>query len=465
MNTLTAPLRPFDGHVAPGHALDPLQRIRELNALGRTLVHYTAQDLWELDTRRLPAALARTRREARRFAEAHLLPNVQCLDEAPHAAPGHLHPAAGRLLRQAGRAGLMTNMLPAPIGSAALADLRHPTHFRLALQVEELARVCAGQMLLLSAHQLGLAPLCLSGDVRAMWRFFRPMARDFHAGVPHLFAYAITEPSAGSDAEDGHGALTNRPRVIARRQGRGWVLNGRKCFISGGDVARKIAVFAALEGEGFESWTCFLVDGANPGLEARRTELKMGMRASSAAELSFSDAFVPDTDIIGGLRRGWALNRATLNASRPPVAAMAVGMARRACELALEYCLATSLGGKPLLNYQEVQLQLAQMVAETRAMRSLLWQQAGGSLQSHQGEASISKFMATDRAQAVCEMGLALLAEHGMARGNGMEKLLRDVRLTRIFEGTNQINRLGVIEDLQPLLLDRLAGRRGPVSV
>lgn len=455
----------LDGHVAPQHALNPLHRFRELSALGRALTHYDATDLWELDTRRLPAPLARLRRQARRFAEHHMAPNVRLLDEADHIAPGTLHPAAQRVLVAAGRAGLMSNMLPPPLGTAGFVAMRHSTAFRFALQVEELARVCGGQMLLLSAHQLGLAPVALSGDLRAMWRWAAPMTRDFLAGRPHLFAYAITEPSAGSDAEEGHGAATNTPRVVARRDGDSYVLNGRKCFISGGDVARKVVVFAALEGEGFESWTAFVVDSSNPGLAATRTELKMGMRASSAAELVLTDARVPATDLLGGPRRGWALNRATLNASRYPVAAMGVGFARRACEIALEYSLRTTLGGKPLLSYQEIQLQLAQMIAETRAMRAFIWQQAGGSLQSHQAEASMAKFLATDRAQAVVEMGLALMAEHGLERAHGMEKLLRDVRLTRIFEGTNQINRLGVIEDLQPLLLDRMAGRRGPLSV
>ncbi|NNM53050.1 MAG: acyl-CoA dehydrogenase [Pseudomonadales bacterium] len=455
----------FEGHVSPGHALNPLHSMDELGKLGRMLTHYQATDLWELDTQRLPAPLAKLRRHCRQFAEQFMAPNVQKLDEAPHTEPGTLHPAALHLLKHAGRAGLMTNLLPAPLGSATMLDLRFPTAFRFAIQVEELARVCGGQMLLLSAHQLGLAPICLSGDLRAIWKFVRPMTQDFIKGIPHLFAYAITEPAAGSDVEDGHGALANQPRVIAKRQGRGYIINGRKCFISGGDVARHISVFAALEGEGFESWTCFVVSADNPGLESLRTELKMGMRASSAAELSFTDCYVPADAMVGGLRQGWALNRATLNSSRYPVAAMAVGMARRACELALEYCLQTQLGGKPLLSYQEYQLQLAQMIAETRAMRALVWQQASGSLQSHQAEASLSKFFATDRAQAVCEMGMALLAEHGLHNHEGMEKLLRDIRLTRIFEGTNQINRLAVIEDLQPLLLDRLAGQRDTVSV
>ncbi len=448
----------FDGHLPPQHRLDPARRLQELSQLGRALTRYESRDLWQIDTDRLPAILARLRRHCRNFAATHMAPNVRLLDEAEHLPAGQLHPAARQLLSSAGRAGLMTGMLPAPLGSAAVADLRYSPAFRFAIQVEELACVCSGQMLLLSAHQLGLAPICLSGDLAAMWRHVRPMTQDFLQGIPHLFAYAITEPSAGSDAEDGHGAAHNTPRVIARREGRGYVLEGRKCFISGGDVARKIAVFAALEDEGFDSWTCFVVDGEQRGLERQRTELKMGMRASSAAELNFNAVHVPASAIVGGLRQGWALNRATLDTSRYPVAAMAVGVARRACEIAMEHCLRHRLGGKPLLSYQEVQLHLAQMIAETRSLRTFIWQQAGGGMQARQSEAAMSKFLATDRAQAVCEMALDLMAEHGLSQDAGLEKLLRDVRLTRIFEGTNQINRLGVIEDLQPLLLARLHG-------
>lgn len=459
------PLLAFDGLLPADHPLSPLPRMHELSTLGKALTAYKAQDLWELDTQRLPAPLTKVRRQARQFAEQHMRPRVRVLDESAHNAPRTLHPSAFELLSIAGRAGLMTNMLPTPLGSATLAEIRFPTAFRFAIQVEELATVCAGQMLLLSAHQLGLAPLVLSGDLGAIWRFYRPMTLDFLSGTPHLFAYAITEPSAGSDAEDGHGALTNTPRLIAHRDENGFRLSGRKCFISGGDVARKVIVFAALENEGFDSWTPFVVDAQNPGLEVTRTELKMGMRASSAAELCLDNAYVARSDIIGGLRQGWALNRATLNASRYPVAAMAVGLARRACEITQDYCLKTHLGAKTLMSYQEVQLQLAQMIAETRAIRALVWQHAAGSWQPRQTEASMAKFLATDRAQAICEMGLGILAEQGLHTDNGLEKLLRDVRLTRIFEGTNQINRLAVIEDMQPVLLDGLAADNATLSV
>jgi alkylation response protein AidB-like acyl-CoA dehydrogenase len=252
--------------------------------------------------------------------------------------------------------------------------------------------------------------------------------------------------------------------VIAKPYGDGYVLNGTKCFISGGDIAQKITVFAALENKGFESWTAFVVDANNIGLKAIHTELKMGMRASTAAELCFSDAYVAKEDIVGGLEQGWALNRSTLNASRYPVAAMGVGLARRACELALDFCCRTTLANKPLIAYQDIQLQIAQMIAQTRAMRSLLWQQAH-SMQPIQSEASMSKFYITDKAQEVCEMAMMIMGEHAVSTSCGIEKLLRDVRLTRIFEGTNQINRLSVIEDMQPFLLDKINGRNVHISV
>ncbi len=418
-----------------------------------------------MDTRRLPSSLAKHRRVARDFAQKYLTPNIELFDQMPHQEPGYLHPVAQDLLSKAGKAGLMTNMLPAPFGSASFTDLRFSNTFRPSLQVEELAAVCAGQMLLISAHQLGVAPIALSGDVKAMWRFLKPMSDDFLQGKNHLFAYAITEPSAGSDAEDSYGAMSNKPRVIAKPYGDGYLLNGTKCFISGGDIAKKIVVFAALEGKGFDSWTAFVVDSSNPGLKAIHTELKMGMRASTAAELSFTDAYVAKEDMVGKPEQGWTLNRVTLNASRYPVAAMAVGLARRACELSLEFACDMRLANKPLISYQDVQLQIAQMIAQTRAIRSLLWQQSSNSMQAVQSEASMSKFYITDVAQEVCEMAMHIMGEHAVSRSTGVEKLLRDVRLTRIFEGTNQINRLGVIEDMQPFLLEKLNGQDIRISV
>lgn len=443
----------IDGHVPLDSPYSPRWQFDHLPLIGRTLSTYKQDDLWDFDTRQLPWAVRDIRRRARLFAKQHLEPLAAELDLASHLPAGEAHPKAMELLKEAGKQGWLSYFLPKPFGSMPLLAGAHPPILHASLVIEEFSAACGGLMLLLSAHHLGTMPILLSGELSSIRRFLLPMYQENQAGDPHLMAFAITEPGAGSDAEDGFGASTYKPGVVAKKTQGGWLLNGRKCFISGGDLAKSLTVFAALEGEGMDSWTCFYVRNTDAGFNVARTELKMGMRASGAAELEFNDVFVPDDQVIGGLRNGWALNRATLNTSRIPVASMAVGFARAATEAALDFARNYQVGGKALIHYQEVQLTLATMLAETRAIRSLIWHEARKCWKPRQLNASVAKFQATDRAQKICEMGLDLMAEHGSLHRNKIEKILRDVRLTRIFEGTNQINRLAVIEDWQPQLL------------
>jgi alkylation response protein AidB-like acyl-CoA dehydrogenase len=439
--------------VPPESPLSPRAAFERLPRLVRGLVRYRPADPWEQDTALLPAPLARYRRKMRRFAQTHIAPVALAIDVDPHRRPGDLGPAAHAVLRAAGREGLLSDLLPAPLGSGDPRLLATPLGMPAALKTEELAAVDGGLMLLICAHSLGLAPLVLSGDLSVIRRFLLPAFRASLAGEPHVFAFAITEPAAGSDVEDGHGAALHRPGVVARRMAGGWQLTGRKCFISGGDVARSVVVFAALEGEDMSSWTAFLVRAGEPGFRVARTELKMGMRASGAAELELERVFVPDDHVIGGLRRGWALNRATLNLSRLPVAAMGVGFARAATEAATRFACAHRLAGKPLIDYQEVQLELADMMAETQAARAMVWT-AARRRQALQREASAAKVLCTDTALRVCTRAMDLLGNHAVRHDLGVEKAYRDARLTQIFEGTNQINRLAMIEDVQEQLLD-----------
>lgn len=444
------------GYLSPGHALSPFAALRR-GPLLRAVSAYAAADPWEGETARLPVTLGRMRRKVRQFAERHCLPLANASDREQHE--GHHGSAALRqLLVDAGKAGLLTDLLPAPLGGASPFQFRHSLALQQAIRVEELARVDGGLMLLLSAHSLGLCPLLLSGDLNILREVVLPAFRATQAGQPLIFAFAITEPAAGSDAEDGHGALHQKAGVKARRAPGGWRLTGRKVFISGGDVARYVSVFAALEGEGYDSWTCFLVDSRSPGFRVARCELKMGMRASGAAELEFDDCFVPHNRVVGGLRNGWGLARATLNLSRLPVAAMAVGFAQQAVDLATAYACEQTLAGKPLIHYQQVQAVIADLQAETGAIRALVWQHAKGWTPRQDG-AALCKFQATDRAQVVIETAMDLLGSAAILQGNRLERTFRDNRLTRIFEGTNQINRLAVIEDQQAGLLDRIARR------
>lgn len=442
------------GHLPLDAPLSPHWQFAQFPLLGKWLTHYPQIDLWERDTALLPWGLRGIRRRARTFAEQQLASMALRIDALEHWPVDECPAELRQLLVAAGKEGWLSYFAPPPFGRMPLTALRHAPVWQCALVVEEFSRACGGLMLLLSAHHLGAMPLILSGELSTLRRHLLPVYRACQAGDPHLMAFAITEPGAGSDAEDGHGAAHYRPGVVARKVTGGWRLNGRKCFISGGDLAKTLTVFAALEGEGMESWTCFLVDARSSGFKRVRTELKMGMRASGAAELEFNEVFVADADVVGGLRQGWALNRATLNASRIPVASMGVGFARAACEIAIDFARHYRLANKPLIDYQEVQLQLASLLAETRALRALIWNEARGAWRPRQLTASVCKFQATDRAQVVCEQALDLLGDWGGLHSQKLEKVLRDVRLTRIFEGTNQINRLAVIEDWQAQLLN-----------
>lgn len=449
MNAVLPPI--IDGHIHADHPLSPRSALKRLDPMVRHILGYTPQSLWDLETARLPKRMQAYRHRARAFAQQHLAPHALAVDVLPHPPAGQIDPLVQDILQRAGRDGWLTDILPWPIGSCAWLGAPYPMVWRTCLKVEEFSRACGGLMLLLSAHLLGLAPVLLSGQVPLILRTLRPAVQSNLRGDPHLFAFAITEPGAGSDAEDGHGAAVNQPGLRAKRSGDGWLLNGQKVFISGGDLARQLTVFAALEGEGFESWTCFLVDRDTPGFEVLRTELKMGMRASSAAQLLFKDVWVSDANVVGGLRRGWALNRATLNLSRLPVGAMGVGLAQAAVDIAVDHACRTRLGGKPLIDFQDVQLTLAQMMAETSAARALVWQGAR-TWAPRQGVASMAKFHCTDTAMNVIQQAMDLMGERAVLHQSRLDKLYRDARLTQIFEGTNQINRLSLIEDLQEAL-------------
>jgi butyryl-CoA dehydrogenase len=443
----------MDGVIARSSPLSSKAVTGRLPLLTRLMLRGRERTLWEIETSRLPWGLRRIRRRAKRFANRELAGIALEIDALPHWPVGNQPPELDRLLEHAGRAGWLSDLLPRPIGGGPLLAVRHPLPWAIAVKVEEFARADGGLMLLLSANMLGQVPLLLSARPRPVFQQLLPGIRASLRGDPYLFAFAITEPGAGSDVEDGFGAASGRPELVARPVEDGWVLNGRKVFTSGGDLSQGFTVFAALEGEGYASWTCFFVEKGTPGFTPVRTELKMGMRASAAAEMQFEDVFVPGTAVVGGLRRGWALNRQTLDLSRIPVAAMGVGFAQAACDIAIDYARRTRLAGHPLLHYQRVQLTIAQMITETSSIRGHLWSSAR-TWHTRQGVSAMNKFHATDTAMQVIEQAMDLLGPDALLHANRLEKVWRDCRLTQIFEGTNQINRIAVIEDQQHELLD-----------
>ncbi len=451
------------GLLPPEHPLSPARTTEQLRPLAAWLARAPDGDLWQQDTERLPRPLAHLRRRARRFAQTHLQPHAVALDRARTASPGALAEPLSTILAEAGRQGWLSTYLPWPLGRMAWRAWRHAVAWQAALVVEEFGAVDGGLMQVLSAHHLGSLPVMLSGRPAQVWRTLRPLYRACHAGQPLLMAYAITEPLAGSDAEHGAGAATMTPGVVARRVQGGWRLNGRKCYVSGGDAAHAWTVFAAQEGQDLRSWTCFVVRD-QPGVTRLRNEDKLGLRASGTTELVLDEVWVPDADVIGEPGQGWAINRSTLTFSRIPVGAMALGMARSAVQIALQWSRTPDAWGQRPIDRQDVQLDLAALVSEVRAMRAALWHEARHAWHPGAFQASWCKAWATERAQTVVEQAMDLVGEWGVLAEAGLERVLRDVRVTRIFEGTTDINRLALMECWAP----EWAGRplhQGPPGV
>lgn len=425
------------------HALQ--RSTHQMAAIGQRLFDTDSRHLWDRDTATLPRVLRARRASYREFARSEIAPLALGTDADPHA----YDPRA--LLAKSAARGFQSEQLPPPFGTMPVRALRTNPIFCAVLKAEEFSAACAGLGLSLLAHDLGAAPLELCGDLRVVKRWLVPLCRANRSGDPRLAAFAITEPTAGSDMEDTEGARTARLLTTARRVAGGYVLNGQKVFISGGKHADIVTVFAALQpSDGSpprvdRDWTGFVVERGSSGFRTGRSENKLGQRASDATELFFDEVFVANEDRIGPERSGWALNRNVLNYSRLPVAAIALGIARGATEASIEFCRHARLGGRPLLSYQEVQLTLAEMWLDISAMRAMIWQGARQALPS-QGVSSAAKAFCGDRAFAVSTRAMDLLSDHGTLTTNKVEKSMRDARLNQIYEGTNQINRLAVIE-------------------
>ena len=415
---------------------------QKMNAFGRLLVDNREMSLWEHDTKTLSWGVRRWRRKALKFSREYIRPLAPQADLHPH----DYDPKP--ILAAAARHGFQTLLLVPPLGSASIIPYFRGTVFQVAVVGEEFATECGGLALLLLAHNLGMAPLLLSGSLRNILRQMIPFyLKSYILGRPECMAFAITEPGAGSDVEETEGGAKAKLITTAKYSSElnGYILNGQKCFISDGAVANKVTVYAKLEDEGIESWTCFLVERGMKGFSVGRSERKMGQRASDASELIFDNVFIPMKNVVGKLRSGWANNRNVLNYSRPVVGAMALGHGRGAFERCLEFCRRTNLGPKRLIEYQDVQLELADMAISLWAARSMIWQSCK-QFRCYQSGSASAKVFASDTAFKVCNQAMELMGDQGYLHANGVERAWRDSRLTQIYEGTNQINRLALFE-------------------
>jgi alkylation response protein AidB-like acyl-CoA dehydrogenase len=342
-----------------------------------------------------------------------------------------------------------------PFGRVSISTFLTSTTLQVAVVGEEFATECGGLALLLLDHNLGVAPLLLSGHIPTWLRHLIPQyIKSTWLRSTECMAFAITEPEAGSDVQASEGAVTARLNTTAGPVKGGYILRGRKCFISNGALADRISIYAKLEGEDIQSWTCFLIDKKMKGVTVGRHERKMGQRASDSSEIILDDVFVPKKNIIGKLRSGRANGHNVLHYSRPVVGAMALGHGRGAFERALAFCRKEKLGPKRLIDYKDVQYVLADMVLDLWAARSLVWRSCSN-FRAQQSASAAAKAFASDTAFKVCNQAMELMGDKGYLHEHGVERALRDSRLAQIYEGTNQICRYDIIEHQWDIEIDK----------
>jgi acyl-CoA dehydrogenase len=361
---------------------------------------------------------------ARKFARTEM---------APHAAECD---RTGRfpeeIYRKAFDLGLMNLNVPAEYGGSGLGVVDQ------CLIVEELAYACAGMTTSVIANCLALEPILLAATPEQKDRVLRPFCAEYQ-----FASFCLTEPSGGSDA----GSLRTR----ARRDGDDYVLDGEKCFITNAPHASLYTVFATVDPAArHKGITAFIVSRSTPGVTPGKDEEKMGHRASSTSTVRFEGARVPASNRLGAEGEGFALAMRTLDQTRTPIGALAVGIAQAALDHAASYSLKRQTFGKPIAEHQAIQIKLANMVQAIHAARLLTWHAAWTIDHGERGtlESSIAKCFASDAALHVADEAIQTFGGYGYMKEYPVEKLLRDAKLTQIYEGANEIQRTVIAREL-----------------
>jgi alkylation response protein AidB-like acyl-CoA dehydrogenase len=350
---------------------------------------------------------------AHEFAERELRPIAGEWDERDDFPPD--------LLPRAAALGLSSYSIPREYGGGGVDAVT------AALIAEELSWGCAGLAATIQATMFPVRPLLAAGTEEQRRRYLPLLASEQGA----LGAIAFTEPSAGSDLA----AI----QASARRDGSDFVLEGEKCYVTNGGIADLTVLFAKLDGE----ITAFLVERDDPGVVAGRKEAKLGLRASYTGSLLLDAARIPAERLLGRPGGGFAIAMDFFAASRPQVAAAAVGLARASCEYAAVYARERRAFGKPLLAKQAVAFKLADMAMEIEAARLLVWRacEAIGAGEDAGLLGSFAKAYASDAAMRATTDAVQILGGAGIMRDHPVEKWMRDAKVLQIVEGTSEIQR------------------------
>jgi alkylation response protein AidB-like acyl-CoA dehydrogenase len=309
------------------------------------------------------------------------------------------------------------------------------------IAVEEVSKVCATSGLILAVQELGSLGLKLAGSEEQRARYLPRLASG-----EWLCAYALTESGSGSDSA--------AMRSMARREGEVYVLNGSKRFITNAGVAQLYTVFAKTDpGAGHAGISAFLVEADSPGFEVARLEPKLGISGSTTGELTFDEVRVPARNLLGSEGEGFKIAMRILDRSRPGVAAQALGIAQGATDYALAYAKSRETMGRPIVQHQLIAAKLADMETECEAARGLLYRfgemaDAGVTGSELTKASAMAKLKCGDVAMYASTEAVQILGGYGYIREYPVERYMRDAKITQIYEGTQEIQRLVIAREM-----------------
>ncbi len=360
----------------------------------------------------------------RDFAEKEIKPVAQEMD-----AKGNF---PWPILKKMGQLNLLGMAVPREWGGSGSDSVSYM------LAIEELARVCGSTSVIMAVHNsVCCHPIYRFGTDAQKERFLRPLAKGLKLG-----AFALTEPSAGSDA----GAV----RTTAILDGDNYILNGNKIFITSGCEADVVLVIASTEpSKGTKGLTAFLVEKGTPGFTYGTIEDKMGVRASATSELVFENCPIPRENMLGELNAGFRIGMMTLDGSRIGIAAQAVGIAQGALDEAVKYAKEREQFGKPIGKFQAIQWMLAEMATKVAAARFLVLRAAylSDTGQKLSKESAMAKLYASRIAVEVANNALQIHGGYGYTKDYAVERFFREAKITEIYEGTSEIQRMVIARE------------------
>jgi alkylation response protein AidB-like acyl-CoA dehydrogenase len=325
------------------------------------------------------------------------------------------------------KAGFQAVIIPEEYGGQGADELAG------CIVIEEVARACASSSLIPAVNGLGMTPILLSASDELKKQVLPSIA----AGDA-MISYALSEREAGSDAAS--------MKTRARRDGDSWVLNGTKCWITNAGASTWYTVMAVTDPEkGANGISAFVVHRDDPGFEVGPKERKLGIKGSPTREIYFTDCTIPEDRIIGAEGTGFKTALRTLDHTRPTIGAQAVGIAQGALDIAVGYVKERKQFGKPLADFQGLQFMLADMAMKVEAARQLVYVATS---RAERGEpnlgfiSSAAKCLASDTAMSVTVDAVQLLGGAGYTQDFPVERMMRDAKITQIYEGTNQIQRM-----------------------